>query len=70
VVPWTAWWSRNFFLDLEPRLRPIMESVVVRLAFAMVGVVTVLGGTRDLFVVFFGHDDVRPESTPAPPRES
>ena len=48
LVPWSAVWERNFFLDAYPALRPILLAPAVRGAVAGLGVANVYMGFREI----------------------
>lgn len=56
VAPLTGmWWQSNFFVDLVPSLRPLMETTIVRGVVMAAGVVTAFTGVSDLRDVIFGR---------------
>jgi hypothetical protein len=61
-APWTRWWDRNFFAQLLPWLRPVMESLIVKGVFVAMGIVTALAGMSELRGAVFGRfsEPVRP----------
>lgn len=64
MAPWTAFWERNFFGYLMPIVGGWMANAYVRGAVTGVGVITALGGLRDLT----GSILARPARTPPPGR--
>jgi hypothetical protein len=52
VMPWTGFWSRNYFAQLWPWLGGVMFNPYVCGAITGVGVVTVIAGLRDLVSAF------------------
>jgi hypothetical protein len=48
LVPWSAVWERNFFLDAYPALRPILLAPAVRGAVAGLGIANVYMGVREI----------------------
>jgi len=63
VAPWTGFWDRNFFGHTIPVVGAWMANPFVRGAVTGVGVITTLGGVRDLAGSILG----RP-ATPPPPQ--
>lgn len=56
VLPWSSFWTRNFFIDHWPVLRPWLVNDFVRGAVSGVGVVNMAAGLADLVPVFFARD--------------
>ena len=52
LAPWSGLWDRNYFADALPWLGVWMQSDYVRGAVSGIGVVTALGGLRDLVSAF------------------
>ena len=52
LAPWSALWERNYFGLVWPTLGAWMASAYVRGAVSGVGLVTALGGLRDLVSAF------------------
>jgi len=52
AAPWTAWWHRNFFAEILPWLAPVMGSPVVQWAVVLTGLVTFVGGLREVRGLF------------------
>jgi hypothetical protein len=55
ILPWTAYWEENFFLDFvtgrldAPGVAAFMRTGYVRGAVSALGLVNVLAGLRDIF---------------------
>jgi hypothetical protein len=49
LVPWSAVWERNYFLDAFPSLRPILLNPAVKGAVAGLGLANVYVGLSELF---------------------
>jgi hypothetical protein len=47
VVPWTSYWERNFFVELES-LRAVLLDPFLRGAVSGIGVLTALAGVAEL----------------------
>ena len=52
VLPWSAFWDRNYFADTWPGLRPFLTNNFVRGAVTGLGVVNLVAGFADLALVF------------------
>ena len=52
LAPWSALWERNYFAVAWPAVGAWMASAYVRGAVSGVGLVTALGGLRDLVSAF------------------
>ena len=48
LVPWSAIWERNYFLEVYPTLRPILLAPSVRGAVAGLGAANIYMGLMDL----------------------
>ena len=48
VVPWSAFWDRNYFALLLPQLETLITNNVFRGAISGLGLVNVLAGLADL----------------------
>lgn len=63
LAPWSALWQRNYFAAAFPWMGTWMASAYVRGAVTGVGLVTALGGLRDLVSAFMlrhpSHDSDR-----------
>jgi hypothetical protein len=70
VTPWTGFWVRNYFAQSWPWLGSIMFDPYVRGAVTGIGVITAIGGFRELVGAFLARrssSDV-PPSPVEPPR--
>jgi hypothetical protein len=65
VAPWMRWWQHNVFVDLAPALAAVMANPFVRGGVTGIGLLTLLGGLRDLASAFFP----RPAEVSSPPTE-
>jgi hypothetical protein len=52
LVPWSAFWERNYFAQLLPGLSALMANHFVRGAVSGLGVVNVVAGIAELFSLF------------------
>ena len=48
LVPWSAFWERNFFVEMLPQLLVFLRNNYVRGAVSGLGVVNLLVGFHDL----------------------
>ena len=56
VLPWSAFWDRNYFADTWPGLRPFLTNNFVRGAVTGLGVVNLVAGFADLALVFSARE--------------
>jgi hypothetical protein len=66
IAPWTRLWAHNLFADAVPGLGAVIGSLFVRGGVTGVGLVTAVGGIRDLASVLF----TAPPASPAAPPTS
>ena len=52
VLPWSAFWERNYFASLWPALVPLLTNNFVRGAVSGLGVLNLLAGLSELASVF------------------
>ena len=52
VVPWTRYWDANYFVEILPRLQPIVSNPYVRGAVSGLGVVNLVAGIAELGALF------------------
>ena len=52
VLPWSAFWERNYFTSLWPALEPLLTNNYLRGAVTGLGLVNVFAGFADLTLVF------------------
>ena len=52
VIPWSAFWERNYFGEAWPTLLPILKNNFVRGAISGLGIVNLIAGFTDLSVMF------------------
>jgi hypothetical protein len=60
VVPWSAYWDRNYFADTLPWLRAIVTNDFVRGAVSGLGLVNLAVGMTELISVFVARRDEDP----------
>ncbi len=51
VLPWSAFWERNYFADLWPAVHDVITNDFVRGAISGLGIVNLLAGLVDLALV-------------------
>ena len=56
VLPWSAFWDRNYFVVNWPALRPFLASNFLRGAVTGLGVVNLIAGFADLAFVFVSRE--------------
>ncbi len=66
VVPWSAFWERNYFVQVLPLLGDVMTNDYVRGAISGIGLVNVATGIAELSSIFMARNqDV--DDAPLPP---
>lgn len=66
LAPWSGLWERNYFAAAVPWLGLWMASAYVRGAVTGVGLVTALGGLRDLVSAFMLRHPANTTTTDQP----
>jgi hypothetical protein len=63
VLPWSAFWERNYFADLWPGVHDFITNNFVRGGISGLGVVNLAAGLADLARMFSGrhHSVVLPD---------
>jgi len=56
VLPWSAFWERNYFAAIWPVLQPIVGNNYLRGAVTGLGVVNLCAGFADLAYVFAARE--------------
>ena len=56
VIPWSAYWDRNYFAALVPQLHPFLTNNFVRGAVSGLGVLNLLAGFSELAFVFTARE--------------
>jgi hypothetical protein len=56
VLPWSAFWERNYFVVTWPVIRPFLTNNFVRGAVTGLGAVNVFAGMADLLLVFSSRE--------------
>ncbi|MBI4265953.1 MAG: hypothetical protein HY657_16380 [Acidobacteria bacterium] len=67
VVPWSAFWDRNYFAQALPPVQALMTNNFVRGAVSGLGVINVLAGFVELVSLIVSRHAERPSSV-APSR--
>jgi hypothetical protein len=62
VIPWSAFWDRNYFAQMAPALGAVMTNNFVRGAVSGLGVINVLAGLADLVSLVLARSSDRPAS--------
>ena len=70
VVPWSAYWDRNYFAALLPQLHSLIINNFVRGAVSGLGIINVVAGIAELVTVYTArgaasHISVTPSQHPA-----
>jgi len=58
VLPWSAFWERNYFAEAFPPLHAFLTNNFVRGAVTGLGLVNLFAGFADLALVFIARDSV------------
>jgi len=56
VLPWSAFWERNYFVVTWPALRPFLTNNFVRGGVTGLGAVNVCAGVADLLLLFSSRE--------------
>ena len=62
VIPWLAFWDRNYFAQLLPPLYELMTNNFVRGAVSGLGLINVLVGLTELVALVMRRTSERPVS--------
>ena len=65
VIPWSAFWDRNYFAQLLPLLQGIMTNNFVRGAVSGIGVLNLSVGLMELVAILTGRAPERTLSIPS-----
>ena len=66
IVPWSAFWDRNYFLMVAPAIRPLVTSNFTRGAVSGLGVVNVVTGFSEVVSMLVARHSARQLGGPAP----
>jgi hypothetical protein len=56
ILPWSAFWERNYFANAWPLVRPVVTNNFVRGAISGLGFVNLIAGFADLALIFVARD--------------
>ena len=56
VLPWSAFWEGNYFVQTLPALQPIVTNDFVRGAISGLGIVNLIAGFAELVPVFAARE--------------
>ena len=62
VVPWSAFWDRNYFAQAAPPLEALITNNFVRGAVSGLGVINILAGLAELVSMMLARSADRPPS--------
>jgi hypothetical protein len=60
VVPWSAYWDNNYFVETVPWVRSVASNNFVRGAVTGLGLVNVLVGAVELVSIFIARREEEP----------
>jgi hypothetical protein len=64
LIPWSAFWERNYFVDWSPALSALLNSNYTRGAVTGLGLLNVWAALAELGEAFAGRrDDSNPQSS-------
>jgi hypothetical protein len=61
VLPWSAFWERNYFAYAWPQLAPLLKNNFIRGGVSGLGVVNLIAGVADLIPVLGARKDPKVE---------
>ena len=62
VIPWSAFWDRNYFAQVAPPLRMLITNNFFRGAVSGLGVINILVGLAELVSLVLARSSERPAS--------
>jgi hypothetical protein len=62
VIPWSAFWDRNYFAQVAPALGTLMRNHFFRGAVSGIGLINVLAGLAELISLVLARSADRPVS--------
>lgn len=68
VVPWSAFWDRNYFADSIPVIAAVISNNYVRGAVTGIGLVNIAVGVAELFTMFLRRPLAHPDTASIAPR--
>ena len=61
VVPWSAFWDRNYFAEAVPVIHTVITNNFVRGAVSGLGLINLVSGLGELIAIFLArHTDTDP----------
>jgi hypothetical protein len=63
IVPWSAFWDRNYFAELVPAIHAFITNNFVRGAVSGLGVINLLSGISELVAILLAR---KTDTEPAP----
>jgi hypothetical protein len=55
IVPWSAFWDRNYFAEMLPALHAVITNNFVRGAISGLGVINLLSGLAELISIILAR---------------
>jgi hypothetical protein len=68
VIPWSAFWDRNYFAEAVPRLRELLTNNFVRGAVSGLGAINLFAALSELADIF-ARPRAREDETASLPRQ-
>lgn len=62
VIPWSAFWDRNYFAQVAPLLGALITNNFFRGAVSGLGLINVLAGLAELIALVLARSSERPAS--------
>ena len=62
VIPWSAFWDRNYFAQVAPPLRALITNDFFRGAVSGLGVINIIAGLAELIALVLARSSERPAS--------
>ena len=62
VIPWSAFWDRNYFVQLAPVLGDVITNNFFRGAVSGLGVINIVAGLAELVALVLARSSERPAS--------
>jgi hypothetical protein len=62
VIPWSAFWDRNYFAQILPPLQDLITNNFFRGAVSGLGVINVIAGVTELLSMLLARSTDRPAS--------
>ena len=55
IVPWSAFWDRNYFAGMVPAIHAVITNNFVRGAVSGLGIINLLSGASELVSILLGR---------------